>query len=425
MPATERILILTADAGFGHRSAANAVAAALAEQYGDQCQVDIVNPLEDKHTPFFLRDSQSDYDRIVREIPDLYRIGYDASDAAVPSLIASRALTVLLYEVMYDLVTAYQPDVVLVTYPIYQAPLRAVFTVNRYYVPIYTVVTDLATVHHLWFDPGVVGCLVPTLQVRQLALSSNMKPGQVIITGIPVHPDFARGSCDKAALRQALGWQPDLLTFLAVGSQRVEGLPDLLNVLNHFGRPLQLAVVAGKNAELYQQLQQIDWHVPVHLFNYVTNMPDLMHAADVLICKAGGLVVTEGLACGLPMMLTNVIPGQETGNARYVVENGAGNLIEDPLQALELTAHWLMEDGKLLKERARNAFLSGKPDAASVVAKLLWRAAQTGPLDRTGKHILGRPDLISVLTRYRVNLRERLQLKRSSGEAGKVEAPHG
>ena len=123
MPAPKRILILTADAGFGHRSAANAVAAALAELYGDQCQVDIVNPLEDKHVPTFLRDSQSDYDRIVREIPQLYRIGYDASDATVPSFIASRALTVLLYETMCDVVTAYRPDVILTTFPLYQEPL--------------------------------------------------------------------------------------------------------------------------------------------------------------------------------------------------------------------------------------------------------------------------------------------------------------
>jgi len=43
----KRVLILTADAGFGHRSAANGVAAALRELYGDDCAVEIVNPLED------------------------------------------------------------------------------------------------------------------------------------------------------------------------------------------------------------------------------------------------------------------------------------------------------------------------------------------------------------------------------------------
>jgi 1,2-diacylglycerol 3-beta-galactosyltransferase len=276
----------------------------------------------------------------------------------------------------------------------------------------------------MWFDPGVDACLVPTSKARELALSYNMKPDQVIITGIPVHPDIASGSNDKAAVRLGLGWQPDLLTFLAVGSQRVEGLPEILNVLNHFGRPLQLAVVAGKNEVLYRQLQEIDWHVPAHLYDYVTNMPTLMHAADALICKAGGLIVTEGLACGLPLLLTSVIPGQETGNAEFVVENGAGDLVKDPLQALELITHWLMEDGKLLKERSRNAFLVGKPEAALTVAKLLWQAALVGPLDRKGKHIPGRPHLVSLLTRYQVRWRRRLQLF-GSMLIGKVEEPRG
>jgi len=424
MPAPKRILILTADAGFGHRSAANAVAAALAELYGEQCQVDIVNPLEDKHVPSFLRDSQSDYDRIVREIPELYRLGYDASDATVPSFIASRALTILLYETMCDVVTKYRPDVILTTFPLYQEPLLSVFTVNRYYIPIYTVVTDLVTIHRLWFDPGVEACLVPTSQVRDLALSYKMKPDQVIITGIPVHPNITSGSHDKAAVRKSLGWQPDLLTFLAVGSQRVEGLPEILNVLNHFGKPLQLAVVAGKNEELYHQLQAMDWHVPVHLYDYVTNMPTLMHAADGLICKAGGLIVTEGLACGLPMMLTNVIPGQETGNAQFVVDNQAGDMLTSPLQALELIAHWLLDDGKLMKERSRHALELGKPEAAFSVAKLLWKAAQAGPLDRKGKHIPGRPHLVNLLTRYRVKWRRRLQIFGRT-LAGESEPPHG
>ena len=36
MSASKRVLIITADVGFGHRSAANAVASALMETYGDQ-----------------------------------------------------------------------------------------------------------------------------------------------------------------------------------------------------------------------------------------------------------------------------------------------------------------------------------------------------------------------------------------------------
>ena len=52
MTEKKRILILTADSGFGHRSAANAVLAALVEKYSLECDAIICNPLEDRRTPF-------------------------------------------------------------------------------------------------------------------------------------------------------------------------------------------------------------------------------------------------------------------------------------------------------------------------------------------------------------------------------------
>ncbi len=95
MPGPKRILILTADAGFGHRAAANAVASALAERYGNDCTVTIVNPLQDRRAPRLLRLAQDDYDRLIRQSPELYRLGYEASDSAFPVTIAEQALVAM------------------------------------------------------------------------------------------------------------------------------------------------------------------------------------------------------------------------------------------------------------------------------------------------------------------------------------------
>ena len=371
-----RILILTADAGFGHRSAANAIGSALDEMYGDRCEISIVNPLEDRRTPFFLRDSQSDYDKLVRNTPELYRFGYDASDASVPAVIVEQALTVFLYEVIRDLVRSFRPDVILTTYPLYQSPLRAVMMISRASIPILVTVTDLATVHRLWFNNNVDLCMVPTTIVRDLALNYGMSPEQVQVTGIPINPDVVRELRSPQEIRLSLGWNTDLPTVLAVGSRRVDRLIDTLNVLNHFGIPMQLIVVAGKDEKLYQELKQIEWHVPVNIYNYVQNIPTLMKAADFIICKAGGLVITEALACARPMLLIDAIPGQETGNADYVVQNGAGDLAREPVEVLETVSHWMMDGGLLLSQRAENASRLGKPNAAYEVANAVWLAAQ-------------------------------------------------
>ncbi|KPL82560.1 hypothetical protein SE15_10570 [Thermanaerothrix daxensis] len=406
MDSPRRIVILTADAGFGHRSAANAVAAALQERFGAQCEVHILNPLEDKRVPFILRESQSDYDILVRKAPELYRLGFEVSDATLPSAVVEGALTVMLFEVLWDLVHEYRPDAILTTYPLYQAPLTAVFTVSRRFVPLLTVITDLVTVHRLWFHERVNYCLVPTPAVYDLALEYGLAPEKVRLTGIPVHPRFAQEKRPKPEIRHALGWHPDLFTVMAVGSRRVSGLMDMLHVLNHFGAPLQVVVVAGKDEELYADLQRVEWHVPAFLYLYVSEMPAFMHAADLLISKAGGLTVTEALASGLPMVLIDVIPGQETGNMQYVVENGAGDWVEQPLQFLEVLAHLLQNDRALLRQRAENARRLGRPLAAYEVAELVWEAAQTGPVRKAAGKLAGRRSLLDLLRLNQVHWNE-------------------
>jgi 1,2-diacylglycerol 3-beta-galactosyltransferase len=406
-----RILILTADAGFGHRSAANAVAAALQELYGDQVEATIYNPLDDKRTPFFLRDSQSDYDKILRSVPELYRLGYEASDGAVPGAIMQSAVELLLLEVMAETLRTYQPDAIVTTYPLYQAALKSSFIADRYTVPLLTVVTDLVTVHTIWFHRKVDLCLVPTEEVRELALKAGIPAERVRLTGIPVHPNVVGETRSRAEVRASLGWQRDLPAILAVGSSRVKHLVDALEVLNHSGFKLQLAVVAGKDQALFHQMEQIDWHLPVHLYEYVTNMPTLMHAADGLICKAGGLIVTEALACGLPLMLVDVLPGQEAGNASYVVENKAGDLPETPLDILKTMYHWLAEGGALLNQRAAAALKIGLPRAAFEVAELAWQAADAGPTSEIPAE--SRPihltELVSMLEKQLKDLREQME----------------
>ena len=402
----KRILILYADAGLGHRTAAFAIADALTEQYGATCQVDVVNPLDDRRAPLMLRDTQSDHDWMVRDVPELYKLGYQASDATVTSTLMESGLIVLLFEVMRDLVRRYQPDAILTTYPLYQAPLDAVFTIGRFYIPLITVVTDLATVHRLWFNKAVSHCLVPTPQVRDLALDAGLSPRKVHITGIPVPLDLVKENRPAEMIRAELGWRPDLTTLLAVGGRRVTGLYQALHVINHSGMPIQLAVVAGGDDTLYDQLQQTYWHIPAQVHNFVHNMPTLMHASDLILCKAGGLIVTESLACGLPMLLMDVNPGAEAGNADYVVQTGTGEFGADPIAVLEILCHWLEHGGELLAQRAANARALGRPEAAYAVAEYAWTAAQHGPYLKAGRRFLGRSRLLDLLRRNKVPVRE-------------------
>ncbi len=371
----KHVLILMADFGYGHRSAANAIAEALQETHGQDCVVEIINPLDDKRAPAFFRKDQANYDRLVREMPDLYKLGYQVSDSSVASSLIKNAMTLLLFNVLREIVHQHQPDVIVCAYPIYPAILSEIFKLEKRRIPLVTVVTDLGIVHKLWFHPASDLYLVPTQTVHDLAIEAGLPPEKVKITGIPVHPSLAKGKQDQAALRLNLGWRTDLFTILAVGSKRVGNMTDSLRVLNHSGLPLQLAIVAGGDDKLFRRLEEMDWHQETHLYNFVSDMATLMRAADCALAKAGGLIVTESLACYLPLVLVDAIPGQETGNADFVVNGNAGDLARDPIEVLEVMCHWLEKGRELYKFREQNTRHLGRPQAAYDVADLVWAKA--------------------------------------------------
>lgn len=405
MKLKKKVLVLVADAGFGHRSAANAIISALQEKHGDQLEISLVNPLDDKRAPFVLRESQEEYDRIVKELPQLYQFGFKASDRTVPAAFIDSALVVLLFEVMWDLLKKTNPDVIVTTYPVYQGAIIQVLRTRRLCIPLVTAVTDLISVHRLWFNPHVDACLVPTVEVEKLALRNGIPEKKIHITGIPIHPSIAHETRSKVLIRRELGWKENLTTILAVGSTRVSQMTEALNVLNHYGAPLQIVAVAGKDEKGYRSLKSTKWHQVVHLYDYVENIPTFMKASNIILCKAGGLITSEALACALPPILIDVIPGQETGNAEFVVNHHAGEVARDPMQILEILNHWLRDDQKVLIQTARNASRVGKPQAAYKAASVVWKILQRRPepvpeqKDRTIERLKGHESFQSLIER--------------------------
>ncbi len=395
-----KILILTSDAGFGHRSAANALYQAFALRYGEAAHVLIVNPLDEPGAPPFMRGVESDYDRLAREWPQFYKLGYKMSDLSLTTSVTEMTYVVLMYDIISRLMKLYRPDVVVITFPTYQYPVAAYRRLSGVYTPIATIVTDLVSLQRMWFSQSADLCLVPTRHAAELARERGLDAAAIHITGLPVNPALAASPSSKAEARRALGWPEDKFTVLAVGSKRVERLQDFAYVLNHAGFDLHLAAVAGGNETLYHALQKEKWHIPATLYDYVDNMPDLMQAADCIASKAGGLIVTESLACGLPLLITQIIPGQETGNARLVVDEGAGDVTLEPLVFLETIAHWLADDGRLYRQRAENARRLGRPDSAFAAADLIWRAAAKRAVEPAKRFPISRNKLKALLRQF-------------------------
>ena len=369
----KRILILTGDAGLGHRSAAEAIRAAIQNEYGESCKVEISNPFDQSDIPDLIRQSQSNYDEIVKQMPELYEFAYEISDGNLQASLMEGGFTLLLFRVLKDILNEFEPDLVITTYPIYPAPLDTVSELEKLTFPWMIVVTDFITVHHIWFNKNATICTVPTEAVKEIALNAGLKSEQIINIGIPVDPKISvLKERNKEELRKELGWDQNRTTLLVVGSPRINSLMEYIRVMDKSDHDIQFALVAGGNDDLYQTYINAKLKHPAKVYNFVENLPEMMRASDLIICKAGGLIVTESLASGLPMMLIHMLPGQEEGNVDYVMENEAGMFCETPQEARKVLDQWLSDGGKKLKEIGKNAEEFGRPQAAQQIAKKAW-----------------------------------------------------
>jgi processive 1,2-diacylglycerol beta-glucosyltransferase len=143
--------------------------------------------------------------------------------------------------------------------------------------------------------------------------------------------------------------------------------------------PLQLVTVAGKNAALKARLDQIKPPArhAAKVLGFTTAMDELMAAADVVVSKPGGLTTAEILARGSAMVMMDPIPGQESRNSDYLLENGAA-IKADSLVTLAHKLSRLLADTQRLGRLRAAAKALGHPRAAYAVAeKALAMASST------------------------------------------------
>ncbi len=360
------------DTGGGHRAAAEAIRDALHIQHGDDANVDIVDVFR-YYSPAPLKYAPELYPWWINRSKNSWGLGYNLSNTRQRAKLLSNGMYVTIEGGLKRMFREHPADVVVCVHSLITRPsMQALLRMNER-PPFITVVTDLVSTHMFWYDRHAERCLVPTQPAYERGIESGMSPEQMRVTGLPVHPRFTRALTDKASARKALGWDPDLSAILLIGGG--EGMGPLYKTARSInGKRLdcQLAVIAGRNIELKARLDASRWNQPTHIYPFVTDMPRLMAAADVLVTKAGPATISEACIAGLPMILYDAIPGQETGNVDFVVDNGAGVFAPASYLVADSVAAWLAEGRTGLQRRSDNARRLARPNAVWDIAEEVW-----------------------------------------------------
>src|SRR5262249_1450325 len=134
--------------------------------------------------------------------------------------------------------------------------------------------------------------------------------------------------------------------------------------------PLEIVVVTGRNETAKAQLERIgapERH-RTRILGFTDQIDELMAVADIVVSKPSGLTPSEILARGAAMAVVNPIPGQESRNSDFLLENGAAVKINN-LATLAHKLTPLLEDPSRLTRLKDNARRLGKPQAAFNIAR--------------------------------------------------------
>ncbi|MCE9586021.1 glycosyltransferase [Candidatus Uhrbacteria bacterium] len=360
-----RVLILISDTGGGHRSAAVAIEEAL-RRLDPTIEIIIRDALVEAST-WPLSQMPWVYPVMMRHFRWLYALMFYTTNGTRRSRFAADFSWIFMAGKMRELVTKDRPDLIVSIHPFMTRLVSRAIQSTGKRVPFAIVVTDLVTAHALWYDRDVNWISVPTEVVRARAIASGVEGSRISVMGQPLHPRAMDLRHDRDALRASFGWSEPVVLCVG-GGDGLGGLGAHVRAMAKARIAARLVVVCGRNIKLQRELEAESFPIPVEVHGFVSNLPEMMSAADVLVTKGGPGSIIEGCLAGLPMVIYDYIPGQEYGNMRMVCDSGFGSYVPDPKATPAAVSYWL-EHHEARREVGERAKRSVAADSAMRIAR--------------------------------------------------------
>lgn len=374
----KRVLILSASVGSGHVKAADALARAMCER-PDVEEVLCDDSLD--HTNILHKQFYSKlYKKLSEMLPEFLGWWYETSDD--PWVADKSRLAIDLPQALplISLVKEFRPDVILCTHFMPAGVISWLIANGKLDAQLGVVVTDFHF-HAFWITRAFNWYFVAQEDDKIHMEALGLPGDRIMITGIPVEPEFAQPVNADAVLRRH-GLQVGRPTFLVVGGALgLSPATAVVRQLLNLDRDFQAVIVCGRNEEMQDDIVQLVKSRPgdFRVLGYTAEISELMAASTMILTKPGGMTTAEALARGLPMMILDPIGGQEERNSDVLLEAGAAvKCTEVTLVAHKLRR--LIDDPPRLERMREAARQLGRPNAARDIARITLEEPEKRPV---------------------------------------------
>lgn len=327
----KRVLLLTAGFGEGHNSAARALHAAFREQPGVAPEIVDVFALGAPRLNHLTRRA---YQRIIHHAPRVWSGFYSWLDRSARAPLLFRGLAGCSRR-LEELIVRHAPAALVSTFPIYGWMLARSRAAGRLACPVFTVVTDALTINSLWYRWPAERWFVPDHDSAHCLHAAGLPPGRVQVSGFPVALAFA----DRPAALQppplGPGVRPRLLYMVNTDRARARATAAALLRCPDW----RLTITTGRDERLRRELTALarGAAAPAELLGWTDRIPELLMTHHLVISKAGGATTQEAINALCPMVVSQIVPGQEAGNYELLRRHDAGALATTP-EAIVATA---------------------------------------------------------------------------------------
>jgi len=226
--------------------------------------------------------------------------------------------------------------------------------------------------------PGMTNRLLSRIATRVLesfpgSFGANKN---VVLVGNPVRADIWQ--LPDPVRRMESRTSPVRLLILG-GSQGAQALnqtlPEAMNSMD-FSTQIQIRHQAGAGKDEVTTAAYSAIGVDAEVVPFISNMAETYAWADLVICRAGALTVSELAAAGVGSILVpypHAVDDHQTLNANYLTDSGAALLLpqsELDRESLATTLKQLLDDRDRLLQMAQSARELAKPMATMDVADI-------------------------------------------------------
>ncbi len=366
-----KVLLLTAGFGEGHNAAAKNLGAAFAQKGFDGGDARIIDLFSDGYG--LLNDwVRATYIEIINRYPYLWQSFYDFVDKT-DFLEKNFSVFARADRVFAKILEAEKPDALCSVYPAYNLVANRIYASKELSPNLpprpkqFTVITDSITINSVWTRFGSDYFFTPNEQTSAVIAGMGVEGEKVITSGFPVPLKFAGAGPSNA--NPGPPW--NILYILNSGKAACFSLIEKLMDQRH----IRLTVTTGKDTNLREKTKSITARAlsPVNVEGWTPHLPEIMMRSHLCITKAGGATVQESIAAGCPLIVNQIVPGQEEGNWKLVESARCGAFAGDSSTILKTIDDAISGDAAPWRAWRKNIESVRRPTAALEIAETIIR----------------------------------------------------